>query len=64
MFIVDLFQPRPRLEVDNLFTAASEAVAKMVEGADVLVHEAMYVPAIETYIRGGIAKGRPIKFED
>jgi ribonuclease BN (tRNA processing enzyme) len=36
----------------------------MAMGADVLVHEAMYVPAIETYIRGEIAKGRPIKFED
>jgi ribonuclease BN (tRNA processing enzyme) len=36
----------------------------MANGADVLVHEAMYVPAIETYIRGEFAKGRPIKFED
>ena len=36
----------------------------MAKGADVLVHEAMYVPALETYIRGEIAKGRPIKFED
>src|SRR5215467_3297881 len=45
-------------------TAASEAVAKLAKGADVLVHEAMYLPAIETYIRGEIAKGRPIKFED
>jgi len=24
----------------------------------------MFVPGIETYIRGEIAKGRPIKFED
>jgi len=45
-------------------TAPFEAVAKMAKGADVLVHEAMYVPALETYIRGEIAKGRPIKFED
>jgi ribonuclease BN (tRNA processing enzyme) len=45
-------------------TAASVEVAKMAKGADVLVHEAMYVPALETYIRGEIAKGRPIKFED
>jgi ribonuclease BN (tRNA processing enzyme) len=36
----------------------------MAKGADVLVHEAMYTPAIETYIRGEITKGRPIKFED
>ena len=45
-------------------TAPSEAMAKMATGADVLVHEAMYVPATATYIRGEIAKGRPIKFED
>jgi ribonuclease BN (tRNA processing enzyme) len=45
-------------------TAPFEAVAKMAKGADVLVHEAMYVPALETYIRCEIAKGRPIKFED
>src|SRR6267142_6219990 len=45
-------------------TASSEAVVKMAKGADVLVHEAMYVPAIETYIRGEIAKGRRIKYED
>jgi ribonuclease BN (tRNA processing enzyme) len=37
-------------------TAASEAVAEMVKGTGVLVHEAMYVPAIETYIPGKIAK--------
>jgi ribonuclease BN (tRNA processing enzyme) len=36
----------------------------MAKGADVLVHEAMYVPALETYIRSEIAKGRPVKFED
>jgi ribonuclease BN (tRNA processing enzyme) len=45
-------------------TAPSDAVAKMAKGADVLVHEAMYLPAIETYIRREIAKGRPVKFED
>ena len=45
-------------------TAPFEGVAKMARGADVLVHEAMYVPGIETYIRREIAKGRPIKFED
>jgi ribonuclease BN (tRNA processing enzyme) len=44
-------------------TTPLEAVAKMAEGADVLVHEAMYVPAVEEYIRGQIAKGRPVKFE-
>lgn len=30
----------------------------MAKGADVLVHEAMYVPAMETYIRGEIAQGQ------
>jgi ribonuclease BN (tRNA processing enzyme) len=45
-------------------TAPSEEVAKMAKGADVLVHEAMHVPALESYMRAEIAKGRPIKFED
>ena len=45
-------------------TARSEAVARLAKGADVLVHEAMLVPALESYMRAEIAKGRPIKFED
>lgn len=44
-------------------TTPLEAVAHMAKGADVLVHEAMYVPALETYIRGQVAKGRPVKFD-
>jgi ribonuclease BN (tRNA processing enzyme) len=44
-------------------TAPLEAVAKMAKGADVLVHETMYVAAVEKYIKGQIAKGRPVKFE-
>jgi ribonuclease BN (tRNA processing enzyme) len=44
-------------------TAPLEAVAKMAKGADVLVHETMYVPAVEEYIKGQIAKGRPVNFE-
>jgi ribonuclease BN (tRNA processing enzyme) len=44
-------------------TTPLEAVAKMAKGADVLVHEAMYVPAIEKYLRARIAKGFPVKFE-
>jgi ribonuclease BN (tRNA processing enzyme) len=44
-------------------TAPSEAVAQLAKGADVLVHETMYVPALEKYIREQIAKGRPVKFE-
>ena len=45
-------------------TAPVEAVAKMAQGADALVHEAMYVPALEAYTRDEIAKGRPVRFED
>jgi ribonuclease BN (tRNA processing enzyme) len=44
-------------------TAPSEAVARLAKGADVLVHETMYVPALEKYIREQIARGRPVKFE-
>ena len=44
-------------------TAPLEAVAKMATGADMLVHETMYVPAVEKYIKGQIAQGRPVKFE-
>lgn len=44
-------------------TTPLEAVATMAKGADVLVHEAMYVPAIEKYLRDRIAKGFPVKFE-
>jgi len=44
-------------------TAPLEAVAKMAHGADVLVHETMYVPAVEKYIKDQIARGRPVKFE-
>jgi ribonuclease BN (tRNA processing enzyme) len=44
-------------------TAPLEAVARMAKGADVLVHEAMYMPALEKYLRDQIAKGRPVKFE-
>ena len=45
-------------------TAPFETVAKLAKGADVLVHEAMHVPALESYMRAEIAKGRPTKFED
>jgi ribonuclease BN (tRNA processing enzyme) len=44
-------------------TTPLEAVAQMAKGVDVLVHEAMYVPAVETYVRGQIAKGRPVSIE-
>ena len=45
-------------------TAPVEAVARLAKGADILVHEAMYVPALEAYIHGRIAKGSPIRFDD
>jgi ribonuclease BN (tRNA processing enzyme) len=45
-------------------TAPSEAVARLARGADVLVHEAMYVPALDEYIKNQIARGRPVKFDD
>jgi ribonuclease BN (tRNA processing enzyme) len=45
-------------------TAPVEAVAALAKGASVLVHEAMYVPALEAYIRSRIAAGVPIRFED
>lgn len=44
-------------------TAPLEAVAVMAKGADVLVHETMYVPALEKYLKDAIAKGRPVKFD-
>ena len=44
-------------------TTPLEAVAHMAKGADVLVHEAMYVPAIEKYLHARIAKGFPVKFD-
>ena len=44
-------------------TVPLEAVTQLARGADVLVHEAMYVPAVEAYIRDQVAKGRPVAFD-
>ena len=44
-------------------TAPSDAVVKLAKGADVLVHEVMYVPAMEKYIKEEIAQGRPVTYE-
>jgi ribonuclease BN (tRNA processing enzyme) len=44
-------------------TTPVEAVAQMAKGADVLVHEAMYVPAVESYVKDQVAKGRPVSVE-
>jgi len=45
-------------------TAPIEAVARLAKGADILVHEAMYVRGLEAYVRDRIAKGAPIRFDD
>ena len=45
-------------------TAPVKAVTQLARGADILVHEAMYVPALEAYIRDRIAKGSPIRYDD
>lgn len=45
-------------------TAPIETAAGLAKGADILVHEALYLPALEAYIRSRIAKGSPIQFED
>ena len=44
-------------------TTPIEAVAHLATGADILVHEAMYVPAVETYVKAQVAKGRPVSVE-
>jgi ribonuclease BN (tRNA processing enzyme) len=44
-------------------TAPSEAVVQIAKGADVLVHEAMYVPAVEQYAKHQIANGGTIKLD-
>jgi ribonuclease BN (tRNA processing enzyme) len=45
-------------------TAPIESVARLARGADILVHEVLYLPALEAYIRDRIAKGSPIHFDD
>jgi ribonuclease BN (tRNA processing enzyme) len=44
-------------------TVPIDTVVRLAEGADVLVHEAMYRPALEAYIRDRIAKGVPTSFD-
>lgn len=44
-------------------TAPVEAVAELAKSADILVHEAMYVPAVESYVKDQVAKGRPVSVE-
>ena len=45
-------------------TAPIETVARLAKGADVLVHEAIFMPAVEAYIHDRVAKGSPIRFDD
>ena len=45
-------------------TAPIEAVARLAEGVDILVHEAIFMPAVEAYIHDRVAKGVPIRFDD
>ena len=45
-------------------TAPIEAVTQLAKGADILVHEALYLPALEAYINDRITKGSPIRFDD
>ena len=45
-------------------TAPIETVARLAKGADVLVHEAIFMPAVEAYIHDRVAKGVPIRFDD
>jgi ribonuclease BN (tRNA processing enzyme) len=44
-------------------TTPLDAVAQMAKGADVLVHEAMYVPAMEAYVKDQVAHGRPVSVD-
>ena len=44
-------------------TVPVETVEQLAKGAEILVHEAMYVPALESYIRDRIATGVPTRFD-
>jgi ribonuclease BN (tRNA processing enzyme) len=44
-------------------TTPLDSVAEMAKGADVLVHEAMYVPAVEAYVKDQVAHGRPVSVD-
>lgn len=44
-------------------TTPLDAVAQLAKGADMLVHEAMYVPAMEAYVKAQVAAGRPVSVE-
>jgi ribonuclease BN (tRNA processing enzyme) len=44
-------------------TVPLEAVAHLADRADVLVHEAMYVPAVEAFVRNRVAKGFPVSVD-
>jgi ribonuclease BN (tRNA processing enzyme) len=57
------FDFRDRSIVFSGDTAPLQSVARLASGAEILVHEAMYVPAVEAYVRDRIAKGVPTTFD-
>jgi ribonuclease BN (tRNA processing enzyme) len=58
------FEFKSRSIVFSGDTAPSDAMTALAKDADVLVHEAIYVPAIEPYVKDQIARGRPVKQAD
>jgi ribonuclease BN (tRNA processing enzyme) len=58
------FDFRDRSIVFSGDTAPIETVARLAKGADVLVHEAIYMLAVQAYIHDRVAKGSPIRFDD
>jgi len=44
-------------------TVPIETVVELAKGTDILVHEAMYVPALEAYLRNRIVTGAPVSFD-
>jgi len=42
-------------------TTPLEVMAQLAKGADVLVHEAMYVPAVQAYVRAEIARDQSVR---
>jgi ribonuclease BN (tRNA processing enzyme) len=44
-------------------TTPLDVVSQLAKGADVLVHEAMYVPAVEAYVKDQVAHGRPVSVD-
>lgn len=58
------FDFRDRSIVFSGDTAPTQNVAKLAEGADVLVHEAMYTPALDKFLHNRIAQGARTQYSD